>query len=251
MSLPELCIRRPVMTTLLMLAFVIFGLFSYRLLPVAAIPMVASPTIVVNAQLPGASPETMASSVATPLERQFSTIAGLSSMVSSSGQGVTAITMQFDLSRDIDGAALDVQSALTSAAKRLPIQMTTPPSFIKANPADAPVIFLNLSSATLPLSDVDEYAETLIAQRISTLPGVSQVLVMGQQKFAVRIQANPEALAAKGMTLDDLQLAVAAANSSAPVGTLMGPDQSYTLQANPQLPHAEKYPNLIVAYRNG
>ncbi len=251
MSLPELCIRRPVMTTLLMLAFVIFGLFSYRLLPVAAIPRVDFPTIVVNGQLPGASPETMASSVATPLERQFSTIAGLSSMVSSSGQGVTSITMQFDLSRDIDGAALDVQSALTAAAKRLPIQMTTPPSFIKANPADAPVIFLNLSSATLPLSDVDEYAETLIAQRISTLPGVSQVLVMGQQKFAVRIQANPEALAAKGMTLDDLQSAVAAANSAAPVGTLMGPDQAYTLQSNPQLPHADKYTNLIVSYRNG
>ncbi len=251
MSLPELCIRRPVMTTLLMLAFVIFGLFSYRLLPVAAIPRVDFPTIVVNAQLPGASPETMASSVATPLERQFSTIAGLNSMVSSSGQGVTSITMQFDLSRDIDGAALDVQSALTSAAKRLPTQMTTPPSFIKANPADAPVIFLNLSSSTLPLSAVDEYAETLIAQRISTLSGVSQVLVMGQQKFAVRIQANPEALAAKGMTLDDLQSAVAAANSSAPVGTLMGPEQAFTLQANGQLEHADRYQNLIVAYRNG
>ncbi len=251
MSLPELCIRRPVMTTLLMLAFVIFGLFSYRLLPVAAIPRVDFPTIVVNAQLPGASPETMASSVATPLEKQFSTISGLNTMVSSSGQGITAITMQFDLSRDIDGAALDVQSALTSAAKRLPIQMTTPPSFIKANPADAPVIFLNLNSTTLPLSTVDEYAETLIAQRISTLSGVSQVLVMGQQKFAVRIQANPEALAAKGMTLDDLQSAVAAANSSAPVGTLMGPDQAVTIQANGQLEHADKYENLIVAYRNG
>ncbi len=251
MSLPELCIRRPVMTTLLMLAFVIFGLFSYRLLPVAAIPRVDFPTIVVNAQLPGASPETMASSVATPLEKQFSTIAGLSSMVSSSGQGVSSITMQFDLNRDIDGAALDVQSALTSAAKRLPIQMTTPPSFIKANPADAPVLFLNLSSGTLPLSTVDEYAETLIAQRISTLSGVSQVLVMGQQKFAVRIQANPEALAAKGMTLDDLQSSVAAANSSAPVGTLMGPDQAVTIQANGQLDHASNYENLIVAYRNG
>ncbi len=251
MSLPELCIRRPVMTTLLMLAFVIFGLFSYRLLPVAAIPRVDFPTIVVNAQLPGASPETMAASVATPLERQFSTIAGLTSMVSSSGQGVTSITMQFDLKRDIDGAALDVQSALTSAAKRLPIQMTTPPSFIKANPADAPIIFLNLRSATLPLSAVDEYAETLIAQRISTLSGVSQVLVMGQQKFAVRIQANPEALASKGMTLDDLQSSVAAANSSTPVGTLMGPDQAFTLMANPQINHADKYQNLIVAYRNG
>src|SRR5512146_2050197 len=215
MSLPELCIRRPVMTTLLMLAFVIFGLFSYRLLPVAAIPRVDFPTIHVSAQLPGASPETMASSVATPLEKQFSTIAGLDSMVSTSGQGVTSIVMQFDLSRDIDGAALDVQSALTTAAKRLPTQMTTPPSFVKSNPADAPVLFLNLSSKTLPLSEVDEYAETMMAQRISTITGVSQVLVMGQQKLAVRIQADPEALAAKGMTLDDLQSAVAAANSSA------------------------------------
>ena len=251
MSLPELCIRRPVMTTLLMLAFVIFGLFSYRLLPVAAIPTVDFPTIVVTGHFPGASPDTMASSVATPLEKQFSTIAGLNSMVSSSGLGLTQITMQFDLSRDIDGAALDVQSALTSAARRLPIQMTTPPSFIKANPAQAPVIFLNLSSATLPLSDVDEYAETLIAQRLSTLTGVSQVLVMGQQKFAVRVQANPEALAAKGMSLDDLQNAVAAANSSTPVGTLMGPQQAFTLQANGQLGHAAQYENLIVAYRNG
>ncbi|HVA15398.1 MAG TPA: efflux RND transporter permease subunit [Stellaceae bacterium] len=251
MTLPELCIRRPVMTTLLMLAFVIFGLFSYRLLPVAAIPTVDFPTIVVLAHFPGASPETMASSVATPLEKQFSTISGLNSMVSSSGLGETSITMQFDLSRNIDGAALDVQSALTSAARRLPVQMTTPPSFIKANPAEAPVIFLNLSSATLPLSEVDEYAETLIAQRLSTLTGVSQVLVFGQQKFAVRIQANPEALAAKGMTLDDLQSAVAAANSSTPVGTLMGPDQAFTLQANGQLQHAAQYQNLIVAYRNG
>ncbi len=251
MSLPELCIRRPVMTTLLMLAFVIFGLFSYRLLPVAAIPRVDFPTIVVDAQLPGASPETMASSVATPLEKQFSTIAGLDSMVSSSGQGFTAITLQFDLSRDIDGAALDVQSALTSAARRLPTQMTTPPSFHKVNPADFPVIFLNLSSKTLPLSEVDQYAEDVMAQRISTLSGISQVLVFGQQKFAVRIEANPEALAAKGMTLDDLQTAIAAANSAAPVGTIMGQHQAFTLQANGQLEQASKYNNLIVAYRNG
>jgi len=251
MTLPELCIRRPVMTTLLMLAFVIFGLFSYRLLPVAAIPRVDFPTIVVNGQLPGASPDTMASSVATVLEKQFSTIAGLDSMVSSSGAGFTAITMQFDLYRDIDGAALDVQSALTSAAKRLPIQMTTPPSFLKANPANFPVIFLNLNSATMPLSDVDAYAEDLIAQRISTLSGVSQVIVFGQQKFAVRVEANPEALAAKNMSLDDLQNAVAAANSAAPVGTIMGPDQAFTLQANGQLEHAAQYQDLIVAYRNG
>ena len=251
MSLPELCIRRPVMTTLLMLAFVIFGLFSYRLLPVAALPEVDFPTIVVAAQLPGASPETMASSVATPLEKQFSTIAGLASMVSTSGQGITSITMQFDLNRNIDGAALDVQSAMTTAAKRLPVQMTTPPSFYKLNPADAPVLFLTLSSGVLPLSEVDEYAETMMAQRISTVSGVAQVLVFGAQKFAVRVQANPEALAAKGLTLDDLMNAVASANSSTPVGTLMGPQQSFTLQASGQLTKAAQYMPIIVAYRNG
>src|SRR5579885_2406580 len=251
MTLPELCIRRPVMTTLLMLAFVVFGLFSYRLLPVAAIPRVDFPTIVVSAQLPGASPETMASSVATPLERQFSTISGLNSMVSSSGLGITSITMQFDLDRNIDGAALDVQSALTTVARRLPVQMTTPPSFIKVNPADFTVLFINLYSPTLPLSDVDEYGETMIAQRISTINGVAQVLVFGQQKFAVRIQANPEALAAKAMTLDDVMNAVAAANSNAPVGALMGENQSFTLQANGQIEHAAGYEPLIIAYRNG
>jgi HAE1 family hydrophobic/amphiphilic exporter-1 len=251
MTLPELCIRRPVMTTLLMLAFVVFGMFSYRLLPVAAIPRVDFPTIVVSAQLPGASPDTMASSVATPLEQQFSTISGLNSMVSSSGPGITSITLQFDLDRNIDGAALDVQSALTTAARKLPTQMTTPPFFIKVNPADFPVLFINLISPTLPLSVVDEYAETMIAQRISTINGVAQVLVFGQQKFAVRVQANPEALAAKGMTLDDVQNAVAAANSNAPVGSLMGEDQSFTLQANGQIEHAAGYEPLIIAYRNG
>jgi HAE1 family hydrophobic/amphiphilic exporter-1 len=251
MTLPELCIRRPVMTTLLMLAFVVFGLFSYRLLPVAAIPRVDFPTIVVSAQLPGASPDTMASSVATPLEKQFSTIAGLTSMISTSGLGITSITMQFDLDRNIDGAALDVQSAMTTAARRLPVQMTTPPFFIKVNPADAPVLFLNLVSRTVPLSTVDEYAETMIAQRISTINGVAQVLVFGQQKFAVRVQADPEALAAKNLTLDDVLSAVAAANSSTPVGTIMGPEKSFTMKANGQLDHAADYQPLIIAYRNG
>ncbi len=251
MSLPETCIRRPVMTTLLMLAFIVFGLFAYRLLPVAALPRVDFPTIVVSAALPGASPDTMASSVATPLEKQFSTIAGLNSMISTSGLGITTITMQFDLDRNIDGAALDVQSAMTTAARRLPIQMTTPPSFIKVNPADFPVLFLNLVSKTLPLSTVDEYAETMMAQRISTISGIAQVLVFGQQHFAVRVQANPEALAAKNLTLDDLSNAVIAANSSTPVGTLMGPDRAFTMKANGQLEHAAQYNPLIIAYRNG
>jgi hydrophobe/amphiphile efflux-1 (HAE1) family protein len=251
MTLPETCIRRPVMTTLLMMAFVIFGLFSYRLLPVAALPRVDFPTIVVNANLPGASPESMASSVATPLERQFSNIAGLASVVSVSGQGVTSITLQFDLNRNIDGAALDVQSALTAAARKLPVEMTTPPSFQKVNPADFPVLFMVLSSSTQPLSMVDEYAETVMAQRISQLSGVAQVNVFGAQKYAVRIQANPEALASKGIGIDDLKTAVAAANSNTPVGQLSGPAQSFTLQASSQLGAAKLYEPLIVAYRNG
>jgi len=250
MTLPETCIRRPVMTTLLMMAFVIFGLFGYRLLPVAAIPQVDFPTIVVAAQLPGASPETMASSVATPLERQFSTIAGLDSMVSTSGQGVTSITMQFDLNRNIDGAALDVQAAMTTAAKKLPIEMTTPPSFQKVNPADLSVILLALHSDTLPLSMLDEYAETMMAERISTLPGVALVNVFGAAKYALRVQANPEALAAKGLTLQDVQNAVAAANSDTPVGTLMGTDQSFTLQMK-QYHRAADFKPIIIAYRDG
>jgi hydrophobe/amphiphile efflux-1 (HAE1) family protein len=251
MTLPELCIRRPVMTTLLMLAFVVFGLFSYRLLPVAAIPRVDFPTIVVSASLPGANPETMASSVATPLEKQFSLISGLDSMISTSGQGVTTITMQFNLDRNIDGAALDVQAAMTAAARRLPVQMTTPPSFQKVNPADFPVLFLNLVSDTLPLPDVDEFAEIEMAQRISTISGVAQVLIFGQQHFAVRVQADPEKLAAKNLTLDDLSNAVVAADSSSPVGTLMGPQKAFTMEANGQLEHGKDYLPLIIAYRNG
>ncbi|HKX07286.1 MAG TPA: efflux RND transporter permease subunit [Stellaceae bacterium] len=251
MTLPETCIRRPVMTTLLMMAFVIFGLFGYHLLPVAALPRVDFPTIVVSANLPGASPESMASSVATPLERQFSNIAGLASVVSISGQGVTSITMQFDLNRNIDGAALDVQAALTAAARKLPVEMTTPPSFQKVNPADFPILFMVLSSSTQPLSMVDEYAETVMAQRISQLSGVAQVNVFGAQKYAVRIQANPEALASKGIGIDDLMNAVAAANSNTPVGQLSGHSQSFTLQAKSQLDAAKLYEPLIVAYRNG
>src|SRR6266852_4629022 len=239
MTLPELCIRRPVMTTLLMLAFVVFGMFSYRLLPVAAIPRVDFPTIVVSAVLPGASPESMASSVATPLERQFATIAGLDSMTSTSGQGITTITMQFNLDRNIDGAALDVQAAITTAARKLPPEMTTPPSFQKVNPADQPVLYISLNS------------ETLMAQRISMLLGVAQVQVFGAQKFAVRVQVRPDALAAKGISIDEVRSAVAAANSNTPVGQLSGPDQSFTLQANAQLANAAQFRKIPIAYRNG
>jgi HAE1 family hydrophobic/amphiphilic exporter-1 len=251
MNLPITCIHRPVMTTLLMMAFVIFGIFGYRLLPVAALPRVDFPTIVVNANLPGASPETMASSVAAPLERQFATIAGLNTITSASGLGVTSVTLQFDLDRNIDGAALDVQSALTTAARKLPIEMTTPPSFQKVNPADQPVLFLTLASDILPLSVVDEYAETMIGQRVSTLPGVAQVQVFGGQKFAVRVQVNPQALAAMGIGLDDVKSALATANTNSPVGVLSGPAQSVTLQATGALQEAAQYRSIIVAYRNG
>jgi len=251
MTLPELCIRRPVMTTLLMLAFIVFGLFSYRLLPVAALPRVDFPTIMVIASLPGASPDTMASSVATPLEKQFSNIAGIDSMISSSGQGATAITIQFDLARNIDGAALDVESEISAAARYLPPQLPAPPSFIKLNPADQPVMNLALVSDTIPLYAMDEYAETLMAQRLSMLPGVSQVQVYGAQKFAVRIQANPEALAAKGLSFDDVMTSVAAANTITPVGQLNGAHIGYTLQANDQLANAKDYRPIVVAYRNG
>jgi HAE1 family hydrophobic/amphiphilic exporter-1 len=250
MNLPVTCIQRPVMTTLLMMAFVVFGLFGYRLLPVAALPRVDFPTILVSAQLPGASPETMASSVATPLERQFSTIAGLSSIVSQSGQGITQITLQFDLDRSIDGAALDVQSAMTTAAKKLPLEMTIPPSFQKVNPADQPILFLSLASNTLPLYQVNEYAQTMLAQRISTLTGVAQVQVYGAQKYAVRVQANPEALAIRGIGLEDIRQALSAANSNTPVGTMSGAAQTFTLQASGQLTEAAQYRPLIVTYRN-
>ncbi len=201
--------------------------------------------------LPGASPESMASSVATPLERQFATIAGLDSMTSTSGQGITTITMQFNLDRNIDGAALDVQAAITTAARKLPPEMTTPPSFQKVNPADQPVLYISLNSETLPLSAVDEYAETLMAQRISMLLGVAQVQVFGAQKFAVRVQVRPDALAAKGISIDEVRSAVAAANSNTPVGQLSGPDQSFTLQANAQLANAAQFRKIPIAYRNG
>jgi HAE1 family hydrophobic/amphiphilic exporter-1 len=250
-NLPELCIRRPVMTTLVMGAFVIFGIFAYRLLPVAALPRVDFPTIVVSANLPGASPETMAASVATPLERQLSTISGITAMSSSSSLGSTQITLQFDLDRNIDAAAQDVQSALSVAQRRLPDEMPDPPSYRKVNPADAPVLFLALTSKVLPLSTIDEYAETQVGERISTVPGVAQVQIFGQQKYAVRVQVNPDALSARGIGIDDVRQALADTNSNAPLGTLMGNRRLLTLQATGQLGKAADYQSLIVAYRNG
>ncbi len=251
MGLPELCIRRPVMTTLLMLATVLLGLFGYRTLPVAALPSVDFPTIQVTATLPGASPETMAASVATPLERQFSTIAGITSITSISGQGTTSVSLQFDLDRNIDGAALDVQSALSIANRKLPAEITDPPSFRKVNPADQPVILLALSSATLPLWQVHDYADTLLSPRISILPGVAQVSIYGAQKFAVRVRFDPDALAAKGIAVDEVRDALSRANSNSPLGTLDGPAQSFVLDASGPLARAELYKPLIVAWRNG
>src|SRR5947208_5589797 len=205
MNLPELCIRRPVMTTLLTAALCVFGAMAYRLLPVSDLPNVDFPTVVVSASLPGATPETMASAVATPLEQQFSTIAGVDSMTSTSGTGSTQITLQFTLDRSIDAAAQDVQAAIAAVQRRLPTDMPTPPSLRKTNPADQPVLYLALSSPTLPLSMVDEYAETMMSQRISTVDGVSQVQVFGAQKKALRVQVDPQLLASRGVTLAEVQ----------------------------------------------
>ena len=251
MTLPELCIRRPVMTCLLILTILMVGFFGYRLLPVAALPRVDTPTIQVSANLPGASPETMASSVATPLERQFSTIAGIDSITSSSSRGSTQITLQFDLDRDIDAAALDVQSALSVASRRLPREITTPPSFRKVNPADQPILLLALTSDSLPLSELNDYADNLLGQNLSTIAGVAQILIFGSQKYAVRIKANPTALGAVGLDFDDLGDAIAAANSNAPLGNVSGRSQRASIEANGQLNDATEFRDLIVTYRNG
>jgi HAE1 family hydrophobic/amphiphilic exporter-1 len=251
MSLSELCIRRPVMTTLLMLSFIVFGLFGYKQLPVSALPRVDFPTIAVYANLPGASADTMASSVAGPLERSFATIPGINMMTSSSNLGRTAVVMQFDLDRNIDGAALDVQSNISATLKNLPPQLPAPPSFQKVNPADSPILFIALASKTLPLSQVDDYGELVFAQQISQLKGVAQVLIFGQQKFAVRVDVDSDKAAARNLTLDNVQTAVAAANSSTPVGALQGVRQNLTVDATGQMPHAADYNNLVVAWRKG
>ena len=251
MTLSELCIRRPVMTTLITASIIAFGVFGFRLLPVSALPRVDFPTIAVTATLPGASADTMAASVAGIIERQLSTVAGISSMTSSSSQGTSVITIQFDLNRNIDAAALDVQTALTIAQRRLPIEMKIPPSFRKVNPADFPVLFVVLNSATLPLSTVNEYGDITIGQTLSQLPGVAQVSVYGAQKFAIRVQADPEAAAARGLSLDDIRNAVSNANSSTPVGTLNGPKQDVALQASGQMDKAADYKRIVVKSVSG
>jgi HAE1 family hydrophobic/amphiphilic exporter-1 len=248
---PTLFIRRPVLTTLLMAAVLIFGLMAYQRLPVNDLPNVDFPTIQVIASLPGASPETMAAAVATPLERQFTTIAGIDSMTSTSGLGVTQITIQFTLERNIDAAGQDVQAAIAKAAPLLPPGMPTPPIYQKVNPADQPVLYMALSSPTLPLYTVDEYAQTFLAQRISTISGVAQVTIFGSQKYAVRVQVDPRALAARGIGLDEVEQAIARANVNKPTGTLYGAHQAVNVQATGQLLDASAYRPLIIAYRNG
>ncbi len=239
------------MTTLVMLAILLFGIIGYRALPVSDLPNVDFPTIAVSASLPGASPETMAASVATPLERQFSTIAGLDSMTSTNSLGGTQITLQFALSRNIDDAAQDVQSAIAAATRQLPPEMPSPPTYFKVNPADSPILFLSLNSDTLPLSTVNEYAETFIAQRISMVSGVAQVMVYGAQKYAVRVQLDPKALSARGVGIDEVAAAVRRWNVNLPTGTVWGNHQAFTIQSNGQLFDASSYRPMIVAYRNG
>ncbi len=251
MDLSELCIRRPVLTTLLTTTFIVFGIFGYRLLGVAALPAVDFPTIVISAQLPGASAETMAASVAAPIERQLSTISGVSSLTSTSVLGRAKMVVQFVLDRNMDGAALDVQTALTVAAKKLPVEMTIPPSFNKTNPTDAPVVMLAVSSSTLPISVVDEYAEAVLAQQITQLPGVAAVDVYGSQKYATRIQVDPIAAAARNVSLDDIRRILVATDSNSPVGTLYGPSQNLTLVATNAMRTADEYRTVIVAWRNG
>ena len=251
MNLPELCIRRPVMTTLLMAALVIFGIAAYPRLPVNELPNVDFPTINISASLPGASPETMASSVATPLESQLSTVAGIDSMTSSSSLGSTTITVTFSLDRSIDGAAQDVQAAISAAQRQLPQDMPTPPTYRKVNPADAPILFLTMKSSTLPLSTVDDYAETELAQRLSMVDGVAQVNVYGSQKYAVRIAVDPDRLAATGIGMDKMVDAIAAANVNKATGSLNGRRQLLSIRSDGQLMRAADYGQIVVAYRNG
>ena len=251
MNMSRPFIERPVMTTLVMLAILIFGVMSFRMLPVNDLPNVDFPTIQVSAGLPGASPETMASSVATPLEKQFATIDGLDSMTSTNILGSSTITLQFSLRRNLDAAAQDVQSAISRAQRQLPVQMPAPPSYQKVNPALTPILFLVITSPTLPLSTLDDYAEIMMSQRISMVDGVAQVMVYGSQIYAVRVQLDPDKLASRKIGLDQVGQAILGGNSNLPTGVLYGPDQAFTVQTNGQLFNAAAYRELIITYRNG
>lgn len=251
MNISELCIRRPVMTVLLSLATVVAGTVAYLKIPVAALPSFNTPVIQVSANLPGASPENMASSVALPLEKEFSTIDGIKVISSTNTLGSSSITLEFNNDRDIDKASVDVQAALLRAQKRLPIEMTNPPSYRKVNPADAPVLIMTMTSPSMDLSQISDYAENLISPTLSTIDGVAQVLVYGQKRYAVRVGVNPSLLASKNLTIDDIAKAINAANSNTPVGLLDGPRQQLTIYANPQIVKASEYANLVIAQRNG
>jgi HAE1 family hydrophobic/amphiphilic exporter-1 len=236
---------------LLSLAVVAAGTVAYIKIPVAALPSFNTPVIQVSATLPGASPENMASSVALPLEKEFSTIDGIKVISSTNTLGSSNITLEFNNDRDIDKAAVDVQAALLRAQKRLPVEMTSPPSYRKVNPADAPVLIITMTSPSMDLSEINDYAENLISPSLSTIDGVAQVLVYGQKRYAIRVNVNPTVLAAKNLTLDDVAKAINAANSNTPVGVLDGPRQQLTIYANPQIVKAGEYDNLVIAQRNG
>src|SRR5580698_676706 len=234
-----------------MAAIALFGLVAYGSLPVSDLPNVDFPTLLVTAQLPGASPETMGASVATPLENQFTTIAGLDSMTSVNSLGSTQITLEFELNRSLDGAAVDVQGAITQATRLLPQGMPTPPTFTKVNPADQPILYLAITSQTLPLWTLDEYAETRIAQRISMVSGVAQVQVLGAQKYAVHAQVDPHLLAARQIGINEVETALSAWNVNVPAGNIIGPHRAFTLQASGQLMNAAEFKSMVVSYRNG
>jgi len=250
-NISEFCIRHPVATTLMSAALVVSGLFAYMFLPVAALPRTEFPVVNVSASLPGASPDTMANAVATPLIKQFSAIAGIDSISSTSSQGTVSIAIQFELNRDIDAAAADVQSAIARVQKQLPAEMTDPPSYRKVNPADAPILLLTLSGEIAPLQDMDAFAQQVISPALSTIDGVAQVQVFGSQKYAVRVQLNPDALAARGIGVDEVQAAITAANANTPIGTLKNTKQSLTIQAQTELSNADQFRNIIVAVRDG
>ncbi len=244
-------IARPVATFLLMLALLAAGAVGYNLLPVAAMPEVEFPTLSVSANLPGADPETMASSVAQPLERQFASVPGVTELTSTSSLGFTQITLQFDLSRNIDGAASDVQAAINAAQGNLPRNLPTPPTYRKVNPADRPVIIFGLTSQVIPLTQLDQYADLGVVRRISTMSGVGQALIFGEQKFAPTVKVNPVALAARGIGLDEVASAIAGSSAELPVGTLQGPQQSFAIGTNGQLFTPADLGKVVIAYRNG
>src|ERR1700724_679605 len=251
MNFSETFIRRPIATSLMMAAIALFGLVAYRSLPVSDLRNVDFPTLLVTASLPGASPETMASAVVTPLENQFSNIAGLDSMTSINSLGSTQVSLEFVLSKSLDGAAVDVQAAITQPARLLPQGMPTPPTFTEVNPADPPILYLAVTSKTLPLWTLDEYAETRIAQRISMVSGVAQVQVLGAQKYSVHVQLDPHLLASRQIGINEVEASLRGWNVNLPTGTIIGPQRAFTLQASGQLTSADQYKPLIVAYRKG